>query len=98
MMGSFSGSNLDWGSKTAFKKIEKMFNLPSEDALYLHKSIIRAYVDYFCYVWSGASNYLLNMLDKLQRQVCKTVGPAFVNFLKPVAYRQSVASCIFSRD
>ena len=68
-------SKLDWGSyiisiaKTASKKIGALirsmkFRSP-EVALYLYKSTIRPYMEYFCHVWVRAPCYYLELLDKL---------------------------------
>ena len=59
------------------KKIESLIRsmkfLYSEVALYLNKSSTWAYVEYYCHVYDGASNYYLDMLHKLQKQVWRTV-------------------------
>ena len=34
----------------------------------------------------------LELLDKLQKRICKTVGPSLAGFLKPLAHRWNVAS------
>ena len=57
-------SKLDWGSyiisiaKTASKKIGALIRsmkfLSPEDALHLHKSIIRPCMECCCHVWAGA--------------------------------------------
>ena len=40
----------------------------------------------------------LKLLDKLQKQTCRAVGPSFASFLEPLAHRQKVASlCLFYR-
>ena len=35
------------------------------------------------------------MLDKLQKQICKTVGPSLAASLEPLAHRRNVASLSF---
>ena len=35
---------------------------------------------------------ILNLLDKLQKQICRSVGPPFVAFLEPLAHCRNVAS------
>ena len=66
--------------------------LSPEVALYLHKFTIRLYMEYCCHVWAGSPSCLLEFLDKLQKQICRTVGPFLAAFPEPLAHRQSVAS------
>ena len=92
MLGLPCSSVLDWGSviiyiaKTASKKalIHSMKFLSPAFALYLYKSAIRSSMEYYCHVWAGALNFYLDMLDKLQKLVCKTVGLALVTSLEPL--------------
>ena len=102
MLGLTFSSKLDWGfyiisfAKTASKKIEALissmkFRSP-EVALYLYKSTIRPCMEYCCHVWAGAPSCYLELLDKLQKWICRTVGPSLVVSLKPMAYWESVAS------
>ena len=84
MLGLTFFSKLDWGSyiisivKTASKKIgtsiRSMKFLSPEVALYLCKSTIRPCMEYCCQVWSGTPNCYLELLDKLQIRICRTVG------------------------
>ena len=41
----------------------------------------------------GAPSCYLNILDKLQKQVCRTVGPTLGAFLEPLDHRRNVARC-----
>ena len=66
--------------------------LSSEVALYLCKSTIRPCMEYCCYVWAGAPSSYLKLLDKLQKRICRTVGPSLAASVKPLTYRQNVAS------
>ena len=91
-----------WGSdfisiaKTAFKKIGalilsmKLFS--PEVALYLYKSTIRPCMEYCCHVWAGAPSCYLELLDKLQKRICRTVGPSLAASLEPLAHHRNVAS------
>ena len=106
-------SKLDWGSyvisitKTASKKIGALIHsikfLSPEVALYLYKSTIRPCMEYCCHVWAGAPSCYLELLDKLQKWICRTVGPSLAASLEPLAHRQDVASlslfyrCYFGR-
>ena len=84
MLGLTFSSKLDWGSyiisiaKTASKKIGALIRsmkfLSPEVALYLYKSTIHSCMEYCCHIWDGGSNYYLELLDKLQKRICKTVG------------------------
>ena len=47
---------------------------------------------YCCHVWAGALSCCLGFLDKLQKRVCRTVGPSLVTSLEPLANRRNVAS------
>ena len=86
MMGLTFPSKLDWGSyiislaKTASKKngalIHSMKFLSPEVALYLYKSTICPCMEYCCQVWAGAPSCYLKLLDKLQKRICRTVGPS----------------------
>ena len=85
MLGLTLSSKLDWGSyvisiaKTASKKIGALIRsmkfFSPEVALYLYKSTIRPCMEYCCHVWAGAPSCYLELLDKLQKRICRTVGP-----------------------
>ena len=97
MLGLTFSSKLDWGSyivsfaKTASKKIGALIRSP-EVALYLYKSTIRLCMEYCCHVWAGAPSCYLELLDKLLKRICRTVGPSLVACLEPLAHRRNVAS------
>ena len=84
MLGLTLSSKLDWGSyliyiaKTASKKIgafmRSMKFLSPEVALYLYKSTICPCMEYCCHVWAGTPTCYLELLDKLQKRICRTVG------------------------
>ena len=94
-------SKLDWGSyiisiaKTVSKKIGALIRsmkiVSPEVALYLCKSTIRPCMEGCCHVWAGAPGCYLELLDKLQKRICRTVGPSLAAFLKPLAHRRNVA-------
>ena len=77
-------SKLDWGSyiisvaKTTSKKIGTLIRsmkfLSSEVALYLYKFTIQPCNEYCYHVWVGAPSCFLELLDKLQKRICRTVG------------------------
>ena len=102
MLGLTLSCKLDWGSyivsiaKTASKKIGALIRsmkfLSPEVALYLYKSTIRPCMEYCCHVWAGAPSCYLELLDKLQKQICRTVGPSLAASLEPLTHRRNVAS------
>ena len=47
---------------------------------------------YCCHVWAGAPNCSLELLDKLQKRICRTVGPSLAASIEPLAHRRNVAS------
>ena len=47
-------------------------------------------MEYCCHVWAGAPRCYLKLLDKLQKQICRTVGPSRAS-LEPLAHHQNVA-------
>ena len=42
--------------------------------------------------WGGAPSGYLEFLDKLQKRLCRTVGPSLAASLEPLAHRRNVAS------
>ena len=86
-------SKLDCGSciisiaKTASKKIGALIGsmkfLPPEVVLYLYKSTILPCLEYCCHVWTGAPSCYMKLLDKLQKQICRAVGPSPTGSLEP---------------
>ena len=102
MLGLTFFSKLDWGSyivsiaKTASKKIGTLIRsmkfLSPGVARYLYKSTIRPCMEYCCHVWAGAPSCYLELLYKLQKRICGTVGPSLAASLEPLAHRRNVAS------
>ena len=45
-----------------------------------------------CHVWAGVPSCYLELLDKLQKRICRTVGPPLTASVKPLAHRRNVAS------
>ena len=73
-----------------------MKSLSPEVALYLYNSTIQPCMKYCCQVWAGAPNCNLELLNKLQKQICRTVGPSLATSLEPLAHHQNVASLSLS--
>ena len=106
-------SKLNWGSyiitivKTVSKKIRALVRsmkfLSPEVILYLYKSTIRPYIKYFCHIWAVVPSCYLEMLDKLQKWIYRTVGPSLAASLESLAYHWNLASlslfcrCYFCR-
>ena len=63
-----------------------------EVAPYLYKPTICPCMKYCCHVWAGAPSYYLELLDKLQKGICRTVGPSFGPSLEPLAHCLNVSS------
>ena len=40
----------------------------------------------------GATRCYLELLDKLEKRICRNVGPALAAFLEPLGHRRNVAS------
>ena len=78
-------------AKSATKKIGSLIRsmkfLSPEVALYLSKSTIGPCLKYCC-----TPSCYLELLGKLQKRICNTVGLSFVPSLEPLAYRQNRAS------
>ena len=102
MLGLTFSSKLDWGSyivsiaKTASKKagalIRSMKFLSPEVARYLYKSTIWPCMEYCCHVWACTPSCYLELLDKLQKWICRTFHPSLAASLEPLAHRRNVAS------
>ena len=96
MLGLTFSSKLDWGSyiisiaKAATKKIgtltRSMKFLSPEVALYLYKFTIRSCVEYCCLIWAGVPSCYLELLEKLQKWICRIVGPSLAASLEPLAH------------
>ena len=102
MLGLTFSSRLDWGSyiistaKTASKKIGALICsvklLSPGVALDLYKSNICPCMEYCCPIWAGVPSCYLELLDKLQKRICRTVGHSLAASLEPLAHRHNVAS------
>ena len=102
MLGLTFSSKLNWSfyiisiAKTAFKKIRALIRsrkfLSPDVALYIYISTIKRCMQFCCHVWAGAHSCNLELLDELQKQICRTVGPSLVDSLEPFAHCWNVAS------
>ena len=48
--------------------------------------------EYCCHVCDGVPNCYLELLDKLQKRICRTACPLLAFSLEPMAHRQNVTS------
>ena len=49
-------------------------------------------MEYCCHVWAGTPSCYLELSSKLQKWLCRTVGPSLVASLEPLAHPQKIAS------
>ena len=102
MLGLIFPSKLGWGSyiistdKIASKKtgalILSMEILSPEVALSLYKSTIQPCMENCSHTWAGAPNCYLELLDMLQKQICRTIGSSLAASLELLTHHQNVAS------
>ena len=70
-------------------------NISPEVAPYLYKFTIHRWMEYSCHVWAAIPSYYLELLDKLQAQICRTVSFSVAASLEPLAHYWNVASLSF---
>ena len=96
---------MNWGSyiisiaKSTSKKIgasirSVKFLSPEVALRLLCISVNLPYDKYCCHIWAGTPSCDLEMLDKLQKRICRTVGPSLAVFLEPLAHHRNIASLI----
>ena len=95
-------SKLDWGSyiiyiaKTASKKIGALIHsmkfVSPEVDLYFYEYTIQPCVEYGCRFWAGAPSCYSELLEKLQKRICRTFGLSIAASLEPLAHSQNIAS------
>ena len=49
-------------------------------------------MEYFCHVWPAVPSPYMELLDKLQKWICRTVGPSLAASLEPLTHCRNVAS------
>ena len=96
MLGLTFSSKLNWWSyiipftKSASIKVGALIFslkfLSPEVALYLYKSTILRRMEYCCHVWAAAPSCYMELLDKLQKQICRTVGPSLTPCFGPLTH------------
>ena len=66
-----------------------------EVAQYLYKSTIRSYIKYCCHAWAGAPSCYLELLDKLQKSICRTAGPSVAASLELLVHSRNGLSLFY---
>ena len=56
------------------------------------KSPKRPCMEYCCHLWAGAPSCYFELLNKLQKQICRTVGPSLAVSLEPLGHRRNLSS------
>ena len=78
-------------AKTPFKKIGAL--ICSMKCLLLRLLCISISLPEYCYhVRAGAPTCYLELLDKVQKRICRTVGPSLAASFEPLAHRRNEAS------
>ena len=49
-------------------------------------------MEYGCHVWAGTLSCNLELLDKLHKRICRTIGTSIAASLEPLAHHRIVAS------
>ena len=82
---------IDW-FHYACVQIRSMKFLFPEVALFLNKSTIRPCIEYCFHIWAGVPSCFLELLDKLQKRIYRTVGHSLATSREPLAHCQNVCS------
>ena len=51
-------------------------------------------MEYCCHVWAGTPSCYLELLDKLQKQLCRIVGPSLAASLERLTHHQTLGFSI----
>ena len=102
MLGLSLSSKLDCSSyivsnaRITWKKIGALIYsvkfLSSEVVFYLCETIIKPDMEYCCHIWAGVPSCFLNILDILQKKLCKKFGLLLGVYLESLVHNQSAAS------
>ena len=60
--------------------------LSPEVTLYLYNSTIWPCMEYCFHVWAGDPRCYIEFRDKLQKWICRTIGPSLTASLEPLAH------------
>ena len=55
-------------------------------------------MEYCCHIWAGANSCYLELLDKLQKGICRIFGLSLATSLEPLAHCQNVAFLSHCQD
>ena len=92
MLGLTFSSKLDWGSYIIFIVLWSFF---LQRFLCISANPPLPCMEYCCHVWAVARSWYLELLEKLQKRICRTVGPSLAGSLEPLPHRRNVASLSF---
>ena len=81
----------NWSIDSSFM-FSKFFS--PEVALHLCRSIIHPCMEYCCHVWASAPCCYLELLDKIQKKICRIVGLSITASPEPFAHCQNVVSLL----
>ena len=96
MLGLTFSSKLDWGSHIIVKSASKEIGpLILWSFFILRLLCISINLPYCCHAWAGALSYYLELLDKLQKQICRTLDPSLAASLELLAHGRNVASLVY---
>ena len=70
------------------RKLESWFVLWS----FFNLRFLLPCIEYYCHVWTGASSSYFELLDRLHKRICRTVGSSLAASLEPFAHRRNVMS------
>ena len=75
-----------------FKTLSLLLKLPPRKLDPPRKSTICPCMEYCYHVWAGAPSCYLELLNKLQKRICRTVGPSLAASLEPLVHCRNAAS------
>ena len=84
-LGSYIISTVKYASKKIGAVIRFMKSHSLEVALPIYKSTIYPCMKYCCPIWAMATSCYLELLHKLQKQICRAEGPSLAASLEPLA-------------
>ena len=90
VLGLYFSSKLDRGSYII--SIAKLGPWLIWWSLFLLNLLYKFCMEYCCHVWAGVPSYYLDILDKLQKQVCRTVVPRLIASLETLTHGWNIAS------
>ena len=61
-------------------------------SLYLYKSTIRPCMEYCCHACTSTPSFYMELLDELQKPICRAINPSHAASLEPLAHHRHVVS------